>query len=214
MRTRRADCHLAALAIARECVQLGATRATVCAITGLKRSLVSQIFLPGKHELGLRPPLSVEWLYRRNMTAHVHASVLAAIFSDLVERGVPLANALTGAFRLYLTRAEPMRDRFNTLDFNRAFVTVRYTFGLWGAPQEMRLMACRNCSHRYIDSFANLSGSSLCCPLCKLRERCATDSRVRAHMGRLCGDPASARGAKAVSNPVRRVRRRAVPAPP
>lgn len=191
MRTQRADQHLAALDAARECVELGAYHRTVCAITGLKPSLVRELFYPGEQLFGPRAPVSTEWLFRRNLTAHVHVSLVAAIFSELVERGFPLSKAMTGAYRLYRARVTPLGDRDNTLDFNRAFVFVRHTFGLWGASQTLHLVACRDCKHRYVDAHAHPECSTLRCPLCMFRKRAERDVRVRSHLDRLSGPPIS-----------------------
>lgn len=187
MRTQRADQHLAALEAARECVELGAYHRTVCAITGLKPNLVRELFFPGELLFGPRAPVSTEWLFRRNLTAHVHVSLVVAIFSDLVDRGFPLPKAMTGAYRLYRSRVTPLGDRDNTLDFNRAFVFVRHAFGLWGASQTLHLVACRDCGHRYIDAHAHAECSTLRCPLCTFRKRADRDVRVRSHLDRLSG---------------------------
>jgi len=195
MRTPRADQHLAALDAARECVELGAYHRTVCAITGLKPRLVRDLFFPGGQLFGPRAPVSTEWLFRRNLTAHVHVSLMAAMFSELVERGFPLSKAMTGAYRLYRARVTPLGDRENTLDFNRAFAFIRHTFGLWGASQTLHLVSCRDCRHRYVDAHAHPDASTLRCPLCMFRKRLAVDVRVRSHLERLSG-PIAARDAR------------------
>lgn len=171
--------RLARLALAEQCLALGASLMTVRRLTGMSRYQCEACGLrsrsaPKPRRFG-RPP---EWYFEVGLIHKVEASLVVSIYGTVHGSGEAAA-LLAGAYRCYrLLCGGPPR-----ISFDRAALLVGHVFGLWelGAPGGLALRHCRDCARQSLTSLpcAYITGPE--CVWCKLCQRYALDARIRRH---------------------------------
>jgi flagellar transcriptional activator FlhC len=181
MDSRRIERHLRALALARDCVALGARIAIVEAITGLRRKLIAELFSSPSLFLPGRMPRSIWEDLNTTLLRTVVASELCRMFEELLRLGVDQGAALVTAYRLYAARFEavggagPRRKRCVNdrvrldITFDRAFALVQAAFGIWNGERQLQMSTCQSCHCRYVAVLGLIPSDDEDCPYCRLR---------------------------------------------
>ena len=174
----RADRHLRALRLARDCAELGARIRTIHLITGLAPAMVQRLFFPDPLATTRgRPPNSLDWYHSANLIARAESSIFIALYRRLRSTGFAAGEALVSAYRAYcaICRA-PQR-----ISFDRAFDLASHTDGIWLAREPVfEVLACPACESQYLSALGTLPGTRGECPFCKLLQRYPADPRLQA----------------------------------
>lgn len=174
---RRIDRRVRALALSRDCAELGARVRTIHHITGMgSRELLRLLFSEHNPAPRGRAPDTREWYHAANMLSRTEASVIVSNFHRLRALGFGAGEALVCAYRYY-------RSVYQTphrISFDRAFDLASHTDGLWVASTpSFTLVACDICGSEFLDSFVGEAAASGACPFCRLVHRAEIDPRVR-----------------------------------
>lgn len=175
--SKRIDRRVRALALSRDCAELGARVRTIHHITGIgTRELVRLLFTERSQPPRGRAPDTREWYHAANLLCRTEASVIVSNFRRLREMDIGAGEALVCAYRYYRSvyRA-PYR-----ISFDRAFDLASHTEGLWIASvQTFALAECKTCGSEFLDAPGSRVQSSTPCPFCRLVRRVELDPRVR-----------------------------------
>ena len=176
---RRIDRHLRMLALARDCVALGARKSTVCTVTGLPFHIIVELLSCRSLSVPGRVPLSIWHVVGGPVLRAVEASEICRIFEKLTGLGVSEADALVTTYRLYAVRfagsgnGSQRKRRIEGLEqldisFDRAFELVRSTFGSWGGQRQAQMATCSTCFSRYLVCIGVIPTNDVECPYCRL----------------------------------------------
>lgn len=177
--TIAAERHMKALALARECVQLGARSRTIELLTGLSASRIASHFHghPSPSQRG-RPPDSREWYYKTTLPNRAQACMLVSIYHRLCQLGIDPAQALVRGYAHYAAACKGE----HRLKFDRAFDLVAHFDGRWIVAQRSFALAdCPICGSQVLtgpqsDAAIRIAGKE--CPFCRLIERFRRDPRI------------------------------------
>ncbi len=186
----RADRHLKAIRLAKDCNQLGARTRTTHHITGLPRRELQRLFFtdPKATPRG-RAPDSPEWYHGANLLFRAEASIFVSVYRRLRDGGFAAGETLVGAYRHYQTICQcPHR-----ISFDRAFDLASHTDGIWLAKSSaFSVVACPVCGCEFLAAAGTVASTNDNCPFCKLVQRYATDHRVQSSFPtKSLGDPIS-----------------------
>lgn len=174
---KRIDRRVRALALSRDCAELGARVRTIHHITGIStRELVRLLFSERHQPPRGRAPDTREWYHAANLLSRTEASVIVSNFGRLRAMGIGAGEALVCSYRYYRSvyRA-PHR-----ISFDRAFDLASHTAALWVAnTPSFVLVQCKVCGSEYLDAPGSIAQSSDPCPFCRLVRRVELDPRVR-----------------------------------
>lgn len=174
----RINQRMRALALARDCAQLGARIRTIHHLTGLRpREL--QYLLFNAHTLPPRgrAPDSREWYHSANLLCRTEASIVIANFVRLRHLGFQGAEALVAAYRYYQSMYQPPWR----ISFDRAFDLAAHTEGVWIAKSPSFLLnACQRCGSEFLDTLGATDSAARPCPFCQLLDRHGRDPRLTA----------------------------------
>lgn len=174
---RSSERHLKRIALARECLQLGARQRTIEILTGLHGRQIAGLLhadqcIPPRG----RPPDTPEWYHGGTMLDRTEASVFATLYRRLRDLEFEPVRALLGAYRHYRT----VCWHAHRLSFDRAFDLARHLDGIWNAPEAcFSLATCPDCGSQYLTDAGPRVRSNHDCPFCKLMARYRCDPRVQ-----------------------------------
>lgn len=172
-----AERHIHALALAKECVALGARIRTVGYVTGLPHGQLTHLFFAGRTlaQRG-RAPDSPEWYHSANLLNRTEASIFISIYRRIRELGFGPTEALVSGYRHYLSVCRN-RPRIN---FDRAFDLVSHMDGLWTVrTSSFSLVTCPLCTSQYVTAVSAHPVTNHECPFCKLVKRYRRDPRLQ-----------------------------------
>ena len=188
--TSRVDRQLRALALAKQCADMGARVRTIGHLTGLPSRDVLRLLFPDRQAVPRgRPPDSPEWYHGANLLYRADASIMMSTYRRLRCADFAAANALVGAYRHYLGVCQaPHR-----ISFDRAFDLAAHTDGLWLTHEKhFAIVTCQVCTSEFLAANGSTAGASGECPFCKLVQRYGTDQRLQSSFpARPLVDPAS-----------------------
>lgn len=174
---KRIDRRVHALALSRDCAELGARVRTIHHITGMgTRELLRLLFTEHSPPPRGRAPDTREWYHSANLLSRTEASVIVSNFHRLRALGFGAGEALVSAYRYYRSVYQaPYR-----ISFDRAFDLASHTDGLWVASTpSFALVACETCGSEFLDALVGEAAASGACPFCRLVRRAELDPRVR-----------------------------------
>lgn len=175
--TSHVDRHIRALALAKECVALGARIRTVGYVTGLPHGQLAHLFFAGRTSAQRgRAPDSPDWYHSANLLNRTDASIFISIYRRIRELGFGPAESLVSGYRHYLAvcRSHPR------IHFDRAFDLASHTDGLWTVRiPSFSLVTCPVCGSQYVTSIGVHPVSNHECPFCKLVKRYRRDPRIQ-----------------------------------
>lgn len=162
-----------ALDLARDCAALGARIGTIASITGLNEREISRlVYWEESSPRGRKPASSSNWYYTANMIDKAEASIFMGIYQRIRDLRIDPAQALVTGFREYMHCVGRPR-----VGFDRAFVIVCRTEGIWSTDRELAMKDCTRCDKSYLVA---LGDDVLPCPFCHLIKRQRYDRRVQA----------------------------------
>lgn len=172
-----AERHIRALALAKECVALGARIRTVTYVTGLPHGQLTHLFFSDctLAQRG-RAPDSPEWYHSANLINRTEASIFLSVYRRIRELGFGPTEALVASYRHYLTvcRNHPR------INFDRAFDLASHMDGLWTVrTSSFSLVTCPICISQYVTSVSAHPTTNHECPFCKLVKRYRRDPRLQ-----------------------------------
>lgn len=173
----RADRHLRAVRLAKDCFDLGARGRTIHHITGLPpRELRRLLFSDPQAAPRGRAPDSPEWYHAANLLYRAESSVLVAICRRLRARGFAAGEALVAAYRHYQTICQaPSR-----ISFDRAFDLVAHNDGIWVAKSSsFSTVTCLRCGGEFLAAAGTIACTGDECPYCRLMQRFYCDPRIQ-----------------------------------
>lgn len=175
--TNHAERHIRALALAKECVALGARIRTVAYVTGLPHGQLTHLFFSDctLAQRG-RAPDSPDWYHSANLINRTEASIFLSIYRRIRELGFGPTEALVAGYRHYLTvcRNHPR------IHFDRAFDLASHMDGLWTVrTPSFSLVTCPTCTSQYVTSVSAHPTTNHECPFCKLVKRYRRDPRLQ-----------------------------------
>lgn len=175
--SKRIDRRVRALALSRDCAELGARVRTIHHITGIgTRELVRLLFTEHNLPPRGRAPDTREWYHAANLLSRTEASVIVSNFRRLRAMNIGAGEALVCAYRYY-------RSVYQTphrISFDRAFDLASHTDGLWiAAAPSFALVECKACGSEFLDALGSSAYASDPCPFCRLVRRVELDPRVR-----------------------------------
>ena len=175
--TSHAERHIRALALAKECVALGARIRTVGYVTGLPHGQLTHLFFSDctLAQRG-RAPDSPEWYHSANLLNRTEASIFLSIYRRIRDIGFGPTEALVSGYRHYLTvcRSHPR------INFDRAFDLASHMDGLWTVrTPSFSLVTCPVCASQYATSVSAHPTTNHECPFCKLVKRYRRDPRIQ-----------------------------------
>jgi len=175
--SKRINQRMRALALARDCAELGARVRTIHHITGISaRELVRLLFNEREQPPRGRAPDTREWYHSANLLCRTEASVITSNFRRLRAMGVSAGEALVCTYRYYQSVYQAPRR----ISFDRAFDLASHTDALWIATTtSFMLVECKACGSEYLDAMGSRSRGSKHCPFCRLVRRVEVDPRVR-----------------------------------
>lgn len=173
----RIERRMRALAMAKECADLGARVRTIHHITGIgTRELVRLLFTEHHLPPRGRAPDTREWYHAANLLSRTEASVIASNFHRLRRMGFGAGEALVCAYRYYRS----VYQAPHRISFDRAFDLASHADGLWIASQpSFALAECTSCGSEFLDSLGPAAAGSSACPFCRLLQRAELDPRIR-----------------------------------
>jgi flagellar transcriptional activator FlhC len=176
-RLNHAERHIHALALARECVALGARLRTVGYVTGLPHGQLTHLFFSDctMAQRG-RAPDSPEWYHSANLLNRTDASIFLSIYRRIRDLGFGPTEALVSGYRHYLEvcRHQPR------INFDRAFDLASHMDGLWTVrTPSFSLVTCPTCASQYVTAISAPPTSNHECPFCKLVKRFQRDPRLQ-----------------------------------
>lgn len=174
----QAERHIRALALAKECVALGARIRTVGYVTGLPHGQLTYLFFAGRTlaQRG-RAPDSPEWYHSANLLNRTDASIFISIYRRIRELGFGPTEALVAGYRHYLE----VCHSHSRINFDRAFDLASHMDGLWTVRiPSFSLVTCPVCASQYVTSIGATPVTNHECPFCKLVKRFQKDPRLRA----------------------------------
>jgi flagellar transcriptional activator FlhC len=172
-----AERHIRALALAKECVALGARIRTVGYVTGLPHGQLTHLFFADctLAQRG-RAPDSPEWYHSANLLNRTDASIFLSIYRRIRDLGFGPTEALVAGYRHYL---EVCRNQ-PRINFDRAFDLASHMDGLWTVrTPSFSLVTCPACSSQYVASVSAPPATNHECPFCKLVKRYQRDPRIQ-----------------------------------
>jgi len=175
--SKRIDRRVRALALSRDCAELGARVRTIHHITGIgARELLRLLFNEHHTPPRGRAPDTREWYHAANLLSRTEASVIVSNFHRLRALGFGAGEALVCAYRYYRSvYQEPHR-----ISFDRAFDLASHTDGLWVAnTPSFALVECDACGSEFLDALVGEAAAAGACPFCRLVRRAELDPRVR-----------------------------------
>lgn len=172
----RADRHLRAVQLAKDCAVLGARARTIHCITGLPPREIQRLFFndPQATPRG-RPPASQDWYHSANLLFRADSSIFVATYRRLRTTDFSAGDALVGAYRHYqMVCQAPYR-----ISFDRAFDLASHTDGIWIAKSSsFSVVTCPICGSEFLAAVGTVPTGDVC-PFCKLVRRYGTDPRVQ-----------------------------------
>lgn len=181
--SKRIDRRVRALALSRDCAELGARVRTIHHITGigareLQRLLFSEVHQPPRG----RAPDTREWYHAANLLSRTEASVIVSNFRRLRTRGFGAGESLVCAYRYYRS----VYEQPHRISFDRAFDLASHTEGIWVArDSSFVLIECGCCGSEFLDAPGTRTVCTSACPFCRLVRRAECDPRVRDSFPRL-----------------------------
>lgn len=174
---KQAERHIRALALAKDCVTLGARIRTVGYVTGLPHAQLTHLFFADctLAQRG-RAPDSPEWYHSANLINRTEASIFISIYRRIRELGFGPTEALVSGYRHYRTvcRNHPR------INFDRAFDLASHMDGLWTVrTPSFSLVTCPACTSQYVASVSVHPVTNHECPFCKLVRRYQRDPRLQ-----------------------------------
>jgi flagellar transcriptional activator FlhC len=175
--SKRIDQRMRALALARDCAELGARVRTIHHITGISaRELIRLLFNEREQPPRGRAPDTREWYHSANLLCRTEASVITSNFHRLRVMGVSAGEALVCAYRYY----QSVYQAPHRISFDRAFDLASHTDARWIATtNSFMLVGCKACGSEYLDAMGSSAHGSKHCPFCRLVRRVDMDRRVR-----------------------------------
>lgn len=175
--SKRIDRRVRALALSRDCAELGARVRTIHHITGIgMRELVRLLFTERNQPPRGRAPDTREWYHAANLLSRTEASVIVSNFRRLRAIGIGAGEALVCSYRYYRS----VYQAPHRISFDRAFDLAAHTDGLWIASvPSFALVQCKTCGSEYLDALGSSAHSAEPCPFCRLVRRVDLDPRVR-----------------------------------
>ena len=173
----RADHHLRAVRLAKDCCDLGARRRTIHHVTGLQPRELRRLLFPDSQATPRgRAPDSPEWYHGANLLYRAESSIFVSIYRRLRDSGFAAGETLVGAYRHYQSICQcPYR-----ISFDRAFDLASHVDGIWLAESEaFSIATCPVCGSEFLAAVGTVAVSNHHCPFCKLMQRYATDQRVQ-----------------------------------
>lgn len=173
----RIDRRVRALALSRDCAELGARVRTIHHITGMgARELLRLLFNERNLPPRGRAPDTREWYHAANLLSRTEASVIVSNFHRLRALGFGAGEALVCAYRYYRS----VYQAPHRISFDRAFDLASHTDGLWVASTpSFALVACDTCGSEFLDAPVGEAAASSACPFCRLVRRAELDPRIR-----------------------------------
>lgn len=173
----QAERHIHALALAKECVALGARIRTVGYVTGLPHGQLTHLFFSDctLAQRG-RAPDSPEWYHSANLLNRTEASIFISVYRRIRDLGFGPTEALVSGYRHYLMvcRNHPR------IHFDRAFDLASHMDGLWTVrTPSFSLVTCPVCTSQYVTSISARPTTNHECPFCKLVKRFQRDPRIQ-----------------------------------
>jgi flagellar transcriptional activator FlhC len=174
---KRIDRRVRALALSRDCAELGARVRTIHHITGMgTRELLRLLFTEHSLPPRGRAPDTREWYHAANLLSRTEASVIVSNFHRLRALGFGAGEALVSAYRYYRS----VYQAPHRISFDRAFDLASHTDGLWVASTpSFSLVTCETCGSEFLDALVGEAAASGACPFCRLVRRAELDPRVR-----------------------------------
>lgn len=172
----RADRHLRAVKLAKDCAALGARVRTIHCITGLPPREIQRLFFNDPQAIPRgRPPASQDWYHSANLLFRADSSIFVATYRRLRKADFSAGEALVGAYRHYQVVCQaPHR-----ISFDRAFDLASHTDGIWIAKSSsFSILICPTCRSEFLAALGTVPASDGC-PFCKLVQRYGTDPRVQ-----------------------------------
>lgn len=176
--THHAERHIRALALAKECVSLGARIRTVGYVTGLPHGQLTHLFFSDctLAQRG-RAPDSPEWYHSANLLNRTDASIFLSIYRRIRELGFGPTEALVSGYQHYLT----VCCSHPRINFDRAFDLASHMDGLWTVrTPSFSLVTCPVCTSQYVTAISTQPTTNHECPFCKLVKRFQRDPRLQA----------------------------------
>lgn len=175
--SKRIEQRMRALALARDCAELGARVRTIHHITGISaRELVRLLFTQREQPPRGRAPDTREWYHSANLLCRTESSVIASNFRRLRAMGIAAGEALVCAYRYYQSVYQPPPR----ISFDRAFDLASHTDALWIATaSSFMLVECKRCGSEYLDAIGSNAREARHCPFCRLVRRVEVDPRIR-----------------------------------
>lgn len=175
--SKRIDRRVRALALARDCAELGARVRTIHHITGIgMRELVRLLFTERNQPPRGRAPDTREWYHAANLLSRTEASVIVSNFRRLRAMSFGAGEALVCSYRYYRS----VYQSPHRISFDRAFDLASHTDALWIATvPSFVLIQCSVCRSEFLDALGTKAQSSDPCPFCRLMRRVDVDPRVR-----------------------------------
>ncbi len=176
----RAEWQTRALALAKECAQLGARARTIHRLTGMPLPEIQRLFFvaPRSAPRG-RAPDSPEWYHAANLLDRIQASIFCSIDMRLRKAGISAEDALVGAYKGYQAVCQPP----HRISFDRAFDLAAHTNGAQGRwcckTPAFCVVSCQRCASEYLSSMGGQSTTTDDCPFCKLLQRYESDPRLQ-----------------------------------
>lgn len=176
--TKRAERHIQALNLAKECAELGARFRTIVFVTGLtQRTLHDLFFQDGNTTPRGRAPDSPDWYHSANLLNRVEASIVVSLYRRIRNLGFGPPHALTHGYRQYREAC----DHHPRISFDRAFDLVSHVDGIWLSKViNLSLLSCPACSSHYVAAVGAEPISNRECPFCRLVSRYERDPRIQA----------------------------------
>lgn len=172
-----AERHIHALALAKECVALGARLRTVGYMTGLPHGQLTHLFFSDctVAQRG-RAPDSPDWYHSANLLNRTEASIFVSIYRRIRELGFGPADALVAGYRHY----RAVCSHQPRIQFDRAFDLASHLDGLWTVrTPSFSLATCPVCKSQYVTSVGAAPATNHECPFCKLLDRYRRDPRIQ-----------------------------------
>ena len=172
----RADRHLRAVKLAKDCAALGARVRTIHCISGLPPREIQRLFFNDPRVIPRgRPPASLDWYHSANLLFRADSSIFVATYRRLRTGGFNAGDALIGAYRHY----QAVCQTPHRISFDRAFDLASHTDGIWIAKsRSFAILTCPTCNSEFLAAIGTVPVSDVC-PFCKLVQRYGTDPRVQ-----------------------------------
>lgn len=177
MEINRAERHIRALGLAKECAAFGARVRTIGYVTGLPHGEVARLFFADRKSAPRgRPPDSPDWYHSANLLNRAEASIFVSVYRRVRDLGFGPAEALVSGYKHYraVCRNQPR------ISFDRAFDLASHMDGLWLArTSNFSLLNCPACTSQYVTAVSAHPVSNHECPFCKLVTRYPRDPRIQ-----------------------------------